>query len=367
MPKIYSVESKNGPDANRPQKVQIDLSPTLLILIVSTIALLFWGKQFISILLFLMFSFVLMCAMRPIVNWFLKKKMSKNVAIFLAYFSLLIFLLVILAIIFVPFVNQIGGLFEALPDWISKLLNSINGLNINGFKIDSASVEKSVSDWVSSLTTSDNFKSITSTLGGFFNGFTTLLSVTVLSIYLVSEHDSLADVIFVKIRSKDRVQRVKQLISDVENKLGGWVLGQGAVSLIATLISVVSLSLFKVPFAIPLAVFVGLMDAIPSIGATLGGVAVGIVSLITLGPINAFIILILMVIYQQIENNFIIPKVMGNVVGVKPFYVMIGAVIMLILAGPLGAVVAVPIIVLIKILYEFYIDLQKIEAKGIVN
>jgi predicted PurR-regulated permease PerM len=58
---------------------------------------------------------------------------------------------------------------------------------------------------------------------------------------------------------------------------------------------------------------------------------------------------------------------MGNVVGVKPFYVMIGAVIMLILAGPLGAVVAVPIIVLIKILYEFYIDLQKIEAKGIVN
>lgn len=84
--------------------------------------------------------------------------MSKNVAIFLAYFSLLIFLLVILAIIFVPFVNQIGGLFEVLPDWISKLLNSINGLNINGFKIDSASVEKSVSDWVSSLTTSGQFQ-----------------------------------------------------------------------------------------------------------------------------------------------------------------------------------------------------------------
>ncbi len=367
MPKIYSVESKDGSDSSELQRVQIDLSPTLLALIVSIIALMFWGKQFISILLFLLFSFVLMCAMRPVVNWFLKKKMSKNVAIFLSYFSLLVFLLVILAIIFVPFVNQIGGFFEALPEWISKLLSSINGLNINGLKIDSSSIEKSVSDWVGSLTTSANVKSLTTTLGGFFSGFTTLLSATVFSIYLVSEHDSLVDIIFVKIRSKDRVQRVKQLIFDVENKLGGWILGQGTVSLIATLVSVVLLSLFKVPFAIPLAVFVGLMDAIPSIGATLGGIAVGIVSLITLGPLNAFIILILMIVYQQIENNFIIPKVMGNVVGVKPFYVMAGVVIMLIIAGPLGAVVAVPIIVLIKILYEFYIDLQKIEAKGIVN
>ena len=52
------------------------------------------------------------------------------------------------------------------------------------------------------------------------------------------------------------------------------------------------------------------MDAIPSIGATLAGLAVGIVSLITVGPINAIIILVLMVLYQQLENNLIIPKIM---------------------------------------------------------
>ena len=73
-----------------------------------------------------------------------------------------------------------------------------------------------------------------------------------------------------------------------------------------------------------------------------------------------------MIIYQQVENNFITPRVMGNVMGLKPLYVMAGVVIMLLLAGPVGALIAVPFMVLVKIAYEFYIDLQKLKAKGIV-
>lgn len=367
MPKVYSIDTHKGYGEDAPHKVLIDLSPNLLALIFFILAVIFFGKQLISIFLFLMVSFVFMCMMRPIVAWFMNKKVSKGSAIFLSYFSFLVVILVLLAIIIVPFVNQIGGLLETLPDWIAKLLDFLNGVNIGGRTIDVSSIEKSISESLTSLTTSDNVKSVTSTLGGVFSGFTMFLSATVLSIYLVAEHDSLADVLFVRIRSKEKTARVKKLITEVEDKLGSWVLGQGAVSLIATLASAVLLSLFKVPFAIPLAVFVGIMDAIPSIGATLAGIVVGIVSLITLGPVNALIILVLMVLYQQVENNFIIPKVMGNVVGVKPFYIMVGAIILLILAGPLGAVAAVPLIVLIKILYEFYIDLQKLEAKGIVN
>ncbi|MGI6484490.1 MAG: AI-2E family transporter [Candidatus Dojkabacteria bacterium] len=367
MAKVYSVDTKESYGGGEPRRVLIDLSPTLLALIFFVLAVVFFGKQLVSIVLFLMLSFVFMCTMRPIVGWFMKQKVTKGWAIFLSYFSLLVFIVIILSIIIVPFINQVGGLINTLPDWIAKLLDFLNGVNIGGVTIDVHSVEKTISDSLKSLTTSDSVKNVTSAVGGVFNSFTTFLSATVLSIYLVAEHDSLADVLFMRIRSKEKTERVKKLIEEVEDKLGSWVLGQGTVSLIATLFSAIILSLFKVPFAIPLAVFVGIMDAIPSIGATLAGLAVGIVSLITVGPINAIIILVLMVLYQQVENNLIIPKVMGNVVGVKPFYIMIGVIILLILAGPLGAVIAVPFIVLIKILYEFYIDLQKLEAKGIVN
>jgi len=367
MAEVYSVETKENYGDEEPRRVIIDLSPTLLALIFFVLTVVFFGKQLISTALFLMLSFTFMCTMRPIVGWFMKKKASKGWAIFLSYFSLLIFILIILAIIIVPFINQIGGLINTLPDWIAKLLDVLNGVNIGGFTVDVDSVEKTIADSLKSLTTSDSVKNVTSAVGGMFNSLTTFFSATVLSIYLVAEHDSLADVLFMRIRSKEKMERVKKLIEEVESKLGSWVLGQGTVSLIATLFSALILSLFKVPFAIPLAVFVGIMDAIPSIGATLAGLVVGIVSLITVGPLNAVIILVFMVLYQQVENNLIIPKVMGNVVGVKPFYIMVGVIILLILAGPLGAVIAVPLIVLIKILYEFYIDLQKLKAKGIVN
>jgi len=57
---------------------------------------------------------------------------------------------------------------------------------------------------------------------------------------------------------------------------------------------------------------------------------------------------------------------MGNAVGIKPVIVMLGVVSALLLFGIFGALVAVPVMVLVKIVYEFYIDLQKLKAKGIV-
>jgi predicted PurR-regulated permease PerM len=71
-------------------------------------------------------------------------------------------------------------------------------------------------------------------------------------------------------------------------------------------------------------------------------------------------------VYQQIENSFIVPKVMGNAVGLKPIFVLLGVIVFITFFGLIGGFVAVPLMVIAKILYEFYIDLQKLEAKGIV-
>ena len=111
-------------------------------------------------------------------------------------------------------------------------------------------------------------------------------------------------------------------------------------------------------------VFVALLSAIPSLGATLSSVPPLLIALITSGPVTATIILAIFVVYQQIENNFIIPKVMGNMTGIRPIAVLFTAAAFLILFGVWGAVLAVPTVVIASICYEFYIDLQKIQAKG---
>lgn len=367
MPKIYSVESKENDSVESDiKKVEVHLEPKLMALILVVLAMIFFGKQLLSVVLFMMLSFVFMCTMRPIVRWFEKKGVSKGWSLFLSYAGLALACLILIAIVVVPFINQMDGLVEALPKWIGEMIDWLRGVNIWGRELDTVEIEKAATDWLKDLTNVGNMKSVTSAVGGVFSGFATFFSAVVLSVYLVAEHDSLSDVLFIRIRSKEKKDMVKQLIIDVEDKVGGWVLGQGTVSLIATIFSAVTLSIFRVPFAVPLAVLVGILDAVPTVGATLAGIIVGVISLITVGPIKAIILVVLMMLYQQVENNIIIPKVMSNVSGLKPLYILVGAIIMLILAGPVGAIVTVPLLVIAKIAYEFYVDLQKLEAKGIV-
>ena len=142
--------------------------------------------------------------------------------------------------------------------------------------------------------------------------------------------------------------------------------GQLTVSTIAGITLGLVLSLLKVPFALPLGVIVGLLNTIPTLGTTLAIIPSVLVALISGGWTKALVVLVIYLVYQQIENNILIPKIMGNAVGLKPIVVMFGVTMFLILFGAWGAVLAVPVMVVINIFYEFYIDLQKLEAEGIV-
>jgi predicted PurR-regulated permease PerM len=82
---------------------------------------------------------------------------------------------------------------------------------------------------------------------------------------------------------------------------------------------------------------IALFDAIPSIGATIALVITALVILATVNPLSAAIFAGLFIIYQQLENNFIVPKIMGNAIGLKPVVIMLGAFVFLILFGIFGA------------------------------
>jgi predicted PurR-regulated permease PerM len=126
------------------------------------------------------------------------------------------------------------------------------------------------------------------------------------------------------------------------------------------------LSILKVPFALPLAIFTGFVNVIPNLGSSISGILMALVTLIAVNPVSALIVGGSFLVYQQIENSFIVPKVMGNAVGLKPIFVLLGVIVFITFFGLIGGFVAVPLMVIAKILYEFYIDLQKLEAKGIV-
>jgi predicted PurR-regulated permease PerM len=212
----------------------------------------------------------------------------------------------------------------------------------------------------------DSLKSIAGTVGGVINWAALLFAIIIFSVYLLSEGEQLVQLGLLRISNDKKRERVKKLVNDVEYKLGKWMIGQTTVSTIAGVTLGISLSLLNVPFALPLGVLVGLLDTIPNIGTTLAIIPAVLVALIAGGWTKALVVLIIYLVYQQIENNLLIPRIMGNAVGLEPIVVMFGVTMFLILFGAWGAVLAVPIMVVLNILYEFFIDLQKLEAEGIV-
>ena len=362
-------KERSSSGANYKQKKEnltIDLSTKTMLFILGILGFIFFASELISVMVFVFFGFVLMASMRPIVNWLREKGLSRGFAITLPYFGLFLVILGVLVLISVPLVNQMTELVQTLPEWVEKGLESLEDFSIAGYSIDVESLSNYATEFVKTFSTADNVKNIATFLTSSFELGAFLVTSIIFSVYLVSEHDTLADIALIRIVSDDKRERVKKLVSDVEEKLGNWVLGQGVVSTVAMLFTWILLTALKVPFALPLAILTGFMNVIPNLGSTIAGIFMAIVALVAIGPVTALIVAGSFVLYQLVENSVIIPKVMGNAVGLKPIFVLLGVIIFITFFGVVGGFVAVPLMVVGKILYEFYIDLQKLEAKGIV-
>ena len=356
----------NQKEGSRKPAVVIQFSWELIALILLILAVIFFGSQLISVLLFLFLGFVFTSAARPVVSWLMSKKISKGWAVTITYLIAAIIVLAAISVIIIPLVGQVSELVKVFPTWVENLVANFKGISFGGFKLDANSITQFVSNGLQSISAGDSFKNISTAVGSVFSTTGLLLSSFILSIYLVLEHDSILDFGLIQITSDEKRERVKKLVMDVERKLGKWLLGQATVSAMMGIFAGIILTILKVPFALPLAVMMGLLDAIPGIGATIALITAALVILATVNPISALIFAGIFIIYQQLENNFIVPKIMGNAIGLKPVIIMLGVFAFLILFGVAGALVAVPLMVILQIFYEFYIDLQKLKAKGIV-
>lgn len=386
MPKIYSVKDSSDkfednkktseienekvlePKIKKSKKetLTIDFSVRVMLFVLLILAFVFFAKQLITVILFLFLGFVLMSSLRPVVMWLRKKGLSKGLSTGLTYVLFFLIVSTTLVLVLVPFLNQLAGLVVMIPDWIMNTVKSMEDITILGYTIDIDTLSQYISDILKGFPVAANVKNIATFISEFFSWGAFLLTSIIFSIYLVSEHDSIVDVLLIRIVSDEKRERVRKLVVDIERKLGSWVLGQAMISTITVVYTGIILTVLQVPFALPLAIFSGFVDVIPSLGSTLSAVAMSLVALITVGPVKAAILLLVFIIYQQLQNNLIIPKLMGNAVGLKSIVILLGVIIFLTFFGLVGAFLAIPLMVILKITYEFYIDLQKLEAKGIV-
>src|SRR5206468_3831580 len=143
-------------------------------------------------------------------------------------------------------------------------------------------------------------------------------------------------------------ERDVRVFEESIQRIGGYVAGNIAVSIIAGVGAFVALAITGVPFAAALAMWVAIADLIPTVGATLGALAaVGVASFTGLGRVIATVIYF--IVYQQVENYVIVPRVMKKAVDLSPAMVIVSVLIGGSLAGFAGALIALPLAAAAKV------------------
>ncbi len=243
-----------------------------------------------------------------------------------------------------PLITQGNELIHNLPSYIDDLKRSETLRNMND--------QYNVIDKLSTAATPGN---ITKALGGVWGGaqfifgaLFNVFTVFVLTIYFMAAFDRVKASAY-KLVPATRRRRVSLIGDEILAKVGAYMAGALSIAIIAGLSTFIFLASAGVAYPYALAVVVALTDLIPQIGATIGAVVVSLVGFATSVPIGIACV-IFFLIYQQVENFLVYPKVMRRAVKVSDLAAIVAALLGISLLGVIGALIAIPAVAAIQLI-----------------
>jgi predicted PurR-regulated permease PerM len=316
-------------------------------------ALLIWqllGRLTTTITL-LVVAFFLTLALNPLVEWLTRRPMRRGFAVAIVFAGVVVVFALLGLLVVPPVVTQGSDLVQKAPDWLDQVLNSdvVRRLDREYDVVDKLQAEatKRLSDggFISSI-----FGGVlgvgAAVIGGVFQAFTVL----VLTLFLLASFPRVKQAAYAMVPSSRR-PRVMSLSEEIMRRTGSYAIGQVAVATINAVCSWVMMTIVGIPYAAVLAVTVGFLGLIPMVGAIIGAGVVCVVGLFD-EPRKAVIALVYYVVYQQVENYVVAPRIMQRTVSVPGAVTVVAALAGGTLLGVLGALLAIPVAAGLLLLYE---------------
>ena len=196
--------------------------------------------------------------------------------------------------------------------------------------------------------------SVLSDIGlGIVNSLFAGITILILSIFMVSSGRQWVEAA-IRSRPLSHQPILRRAAGDISSAVGGYVAGALGQATVAGVTSFVVLTILGVPYAAALALIIALLDLVPLVGATLGAIVVGIVTLFNDFPTDTIVWVIWSIVYQQVENTVIQPRIQSRTVNVQPIVVLIAVLFGSTLFGVLGALLAIPFAAAIQICIREY-------------
>ena len=245
-----------------------------------------------------------------------------------------------------PIVRDLQGFGQDMPARLPGLLEKLKHIPFAD-QVNTDEVNTRIQDFISNAATYV-LLSIKHWASGLFN----IIMGLILTVYFILEGDVAYRWVLSFFPPKNR-ERLDSALQRAEVRMGKWLLGQGSLMLILGLTSTIVYLSLHVRYAYALGVLTGLLNIIPVIGAAVCvALALLVAAIDSWGRVVG--IAIFYVIWLQVENSFLIPRIMGTRVGLPGLGILAALLLGSELAGVVGAIVSVPTAVLVSVLVDEY-------------
>jgi predicted PurR-regulated permease PerM len=324
----------------------------IVLIIVGVLLLLYLVYQLRTPLTWLFIATFLAVALSRPVN-FLNQYVKRGFAIALVYLALIGVVIGLGALLIPPIINQVSDLANNAPKYAEDVREYVQkNETLRNINEDYDITEKLQEEAAKLPNKAGGAAGTLRDVGfGIVNSIFALVTILVLTAFMLGSghkwvHAALA------LQPPDRAARLERVLRRMAAAVSGYVNGVLLIAAIDGVCAFIVMTILGVPFAAPLAIVMGTMSLIPLVGATIGAVIVGIVTVFNDFPTDTIVWTIYAVIYQQFENNVIQPQVQRRTVQVNGFIVLVAVLFGATLLGVLGALVAVPVAASIQIVIK---------------
>lgn len=311
---------------------------TIIFAVIFLISL--WFLYFIRDIIFALFiALFLMTIFGPFVTRLTRWKIPRTLAILITYILLIGILVGIVVGIMPPLIDQTTNFIKSFPELLKYPIvnNFINQQTINNVINQFGSIPGQVLKVGVSV----------------FSNFLGVLSVMIFTFYMLLYREKFYDQIG-SIIGTSRKEKFSKIMSSIEKSLGNWARGQLILMGVLGTLIYLGLIILKIPYALPLAILVAVLEIVPTIGIIVAAIPIVIIGF-SISPMMGLITAALVFLVHAAEGYILVPKVMEKSVGVNPIVTLASLAIGYRLMGVMGSLIAIPVVLALQIIVKEYL------------
>jgi predicted PurR-regulated permease PerM len=296
---------------------------------------------FIGIFLGLVFEFPVRLVMS-------KTGLSRGLAATITVLGIALATLVLFLLLLVPMVGGVRDFLHELPTTVQQLRDS-DELSWLGDSGAADNVQEGANEVSASVP--DAISKVLGIAGDFFTVFVASFTILFICLFFLTDVGNLKRSL-ASVLAPGEDERWLNVWERVTESVSRWAIGVVVIATIAGTTQGVTAWLLGSSFALALGVIAGLLDMIPNLGATIAGFILVPTLWAEEGITAAVIMLAVVLVYQQVENNVLTPKIQGKAVNLSGFFIIVAVTLFGALLGVLGALTAVPLAAMIQIFVQ---------------